>query len=83
MADILIAQYKEKEFKRLTDYCLNLMSVIEVGLNIDSVSRGLYNEDKEVWVPSTPEIEKLSSALFELRSNILTSEERELLSEKK
>jgi len=82
MADILIAQYKEKEFERLTDYCLNLMSVIEVGLNVNSQSRGI-DPGKGVWVPSTPEIEKLSSALFELRSNILTSEERELLNEKR
>jgi len=82
MAELIVAQYKEKEFKRLTDYCLNLISLIEVGLNVNSQSRGIHLTN-EVWIPSIVEIHKLNSALLELRENILTSEERELLREKK
>ena len=82
MADKIVAQAKEKEFERLTDYVLNLMSEIEVGLNVNSVSRHAYASTKYVYAPTSMEIHKLHSALLELRENIVTSEEQELLDEK-
>ena len=76
----IIAEAKQKEFKRLSDYALNQMSIIEVGLNLNSQSRGL---DSAGWVviPSIKEIRELSESLLELRKNILTVEEREALDE--
>jgi len=83
----LIAQYKQKEFDRLKDYVLNLISEVEVGLNITSIGRNPYGDpdlkfSADVWVPSEKEIDKLHLTLHELRSNILTSEELEALNEK-
>lgn len=83
----LIAQFKQKEFDRLKDYVLNLMSEIEVGLNVTSIGRNPNGDPNlpfsmYVWVPLTKEIDKLHLTLHELRSNILTSEEVEALNEK-
>jgi len=78
MANVLRAQYKQKEFKRLADYALNQMTIIEVGLNTNSVGRGIYNNEI-IIAPSPKEIRDLNSTLLELRENILTFEERELL----
>ena len=78
MADKLIAEYKQKEFDRLKDCALNQISQIECGLDIASMSRGQY-ASQTIWVPTTAEIKKLYETLIELRSNILTPEERSLL----
>ncbi len=78
--DKIVAQAKKKEFDRLVDYSLNLMSLIEVGLNRSSVSRNPYS-CPWIFTPSLTEIETLHKTLLELRENILTSEERELLLE--
>lgn len=84
MADLIVAQAKEKEFKRLADYVLNLMSEIEVGLNPNSIGRNPYSRGKAIiYAPLKMEVEKLNTAFLELRDNILTPEEKELLSEKK
>ena len=78
--DKLVAEAKQKEFDRLKDYALNQMSLIECGLNVNSVSRNPYAKGNEIiWVPSSIEITKLSFTLLELRDNILTFDERKLL----
>lgn len=73
MADIQIALYKEKEFDRVRNFVLNQLSILEADLNID----GLHS----IIVPSEKDIKILSETLMELRSNILTAEERRLLNE--
>ena len=76
----LVAQHKQKEFDRLKDYVLNQMSIIEVSLNPNSQSRNPYGMG---WVitPSIKEIQELHESLLELRSNMLTVEERNALDE--
>ena len=76
----LVAQFKQKEFDRLTDYVLNQMSKMEVGLNPCSVGRG-QSGNQYTWTPSKKEIDQLHLSLHELRSNILSSEEQEALHE--
>lgn len=80
---LFTAQYKEKEFDRLKDYALNQISLIECGLNLNSISRNSYVNNKDIWVPLETEINKLYETLLELRSNILSSEERRILDEEK
>lgn len=81
MADKLIAEFKEKEFERLRCYALNQMSTIEVSLNPLSVSRGIQNGP--ITVPSMNEIRSLFETLIQLRTNMLTVEERNLLERNK
>ena len=76
----IIAEAKQKEFKRLNDYALNQMSIIEVGLNPNSQSRNPYGTGW-ITVPTIKQIRELSESLLELRKNILTVEEREALDE--
>jgi len=80
MADKIVAEFKQKEFNRLKDCVLNQISTIEMGLNIASVSRGQY-ASQEIWIPTYKEIDKLHETLIELRSNMLSSEERRLINE--
>jgi len=75
----LVAEAKEKEFDRLKNLALNQMSEIEVGLNIHSTARKLYDDKQYIWIPAYHEIYKLYKSLTELRDNQLTSEEREAL----
>jgi len=78
---VILANYKTKEFERLKDYALNLITLIEVGLNPSSVGRGQYPTET-VWVPTIKEIATLSDTLLELRMNTLSPEEQEVLNEK-
>ena len=78
MAELIVAQAKEKEFDRLKDFVLNQMSLIEAGLNPQSVSRNPYG-NRTIWVPLQSDIDKLYATLLELRENMLTFEERVLL----
>ena len=77
----LVAEAKQKEFDRLKDLVLNQMSLMEVGLNPCSQGRDPYSKSKEIWAPTPNEIIKLNDALWDLRENILTSEERISLNE--
>ena len=76
----IIAEAKQKEFKRLREYVLNQMSIIEVSLNHNSQSRNPYGTGW-ITVPTIKQIRELSESLLELRKNILTVEEREALDE--
>ena len=77
----MVAEYKKKEFDRLKDLTLNLMSIVELGLNPSSQSRNPYSGNEEIWIPTSNEIRSLNLTLLELRANILTSEEKESLNE--
>ena len=77
----IIAEAKQKEFKKLSDCALNQMSIIEVGLNPNSQSRNPYGTGW-ITVPTIKQIRELSESLLELRSNqniLLTVEERNAL----
>ena len=65
---LLVAQYKQREMNRLSDYVLNQMSIIEAGLHV------------EIF-PSEKEIDILKISMLELRETILTEKERRLLDE--
>lgn len=79
--DKLIAQAKVKEFDRLKDYALNQMSLIEVGLNPQSVGRHPYGDSDYIYAPTLMDIMKLNITLLELHENILTFNERGALNE--
>ena len=81
MADKLIAEYKSKEFERLRCYALNQMSTMEACLNPLSVSRGIQNGP--IDIPSMNTIRTLFETLIQLRTNMLSPEERRLLNEKR
>ena len=76
----LVAEAKQKEFDRLKDLVLNQISLIEVGLNINSVGRDPYGL-RIIWPPTSNEIFKLNESLTELRNNALTVEEKEILND--
>ncbi len=77
----IVAQAKEKEFNRLRDYALNQMSLIEVGLNPQSVGRHPYGDSDYIYTPTLMDIMKLNIILLELHENILTFNERGALNE--
>ena len=79
MADKIVAEFKQKEFDRLKDLVLNQMSEIEVGLNPQSVGRHAYGSHDMVIIPTRMEIAKLNTSLIELRENLLTPNEEELI----
>lgn len=67
---LLVAQYKQREKDRLSDYVLNQMSIIENGLIAEFII-----------FPSEKEIDILKISMIELRKTILTPEERNALNE--
>ncbi len=58
----VVLEAKQKEFERLSDYALNQMSLIEVGLNPSSQSRNQDDHDRR-WAPLDRDIQKLAETL--------------------